>query len=74
MPGEDGYALMRRVRRLAPGRGGDVPAVSLTAHARNEDRARAMASGFQDHLPKPIDLPLLVATVRRLAELPGGAA
>ena len=67
LPGEDGYALIRRIRALPPSSGGDVPAVSLTAHARNEDRARAIASGFQEHLPKPIDVPLLIATARRLS-------
>jgi signal transduction histidine kinase/CheY-like chemotaxis protein len=66
MPDEDGYALIGRIRRLAADSGGRVPAVSLTAHARNEDRARALASGFQEHLAKPIDLPLLVSTIRRL--------
>jgi signal transduction histidine kinase len=66
MPSEDGYALVRRIRQLPAAAGGKVPAISLTAHARNEDRARAIASGFQEHLPKPIDLPLLVSTVRRL--------
>ena len=38
MPGEDGYSLIRRVRALGPARGGDVPAVALTAYARSEDR------------------------------------
>ena len=67
LPDEDGYSLIRRIRQLPAGDGGRTPAVSLTAHARNEDRARAMTSGFQEHLPKPVDLPLLVATLRRLA-------
>ncbi len=69
MPGEDGYSLIRRIRQLPASLGGSVPAVSLTAHARNEDRARAMASGFQEHLPKPVDVPLLITTVRRLAAM-----
>jgi CheY-like chemotaxis protein len=64
MPAEDGYALVQRIRRLTPAAGGQVPAISLTAHARNEDRARAMASGFQAHLAKPVDLAALVAAVR----------
>jgi signal transduction histidine kinase/ActR/RegA family two-component response regulator len=66
MPGEDGYTLIRRIRRLAPADGGTTPAISLTAHARNEDRARALDSGFQDHQPKPIDVPSLVASIRAL--------
>jgi signal transduction histidine kinase/ActR/RegA family two-component response regulator len=68
MPGEDGYALIRRVRQLPASSGGTTPAISLTAHARNEDRTRAMAAGFQEHLAKPVDVPLLVRTIRALAE------
>ena len=67
MPGEDGYSVIRRVRGLPPDAGGDVPAISLTAHARSEDRARALASGFQRHLPKPIELAALVRVIRELA-------
>ena len=67
MPGEDGYALIRRIRRLSSQDGGDVPAVSLTAHARDEDRRHALELGFQAHLAKPVDVPLLFATIRDLA-------
>jgi signal transduction histidine kinase/CheY-like chemotaxis protein len=70
MPGEDGYTLIRRLRKLPASRGGSVPAISLTAHAREEDRAHALASGFQEHLAKPIDLPRLTAAIQRLAVLP----
>lgn len=62
MPGEDGYTLMRRLRR----RSIDIPAISLTAHAREEDRQHAFASGFQAHLAKPVQVPLLVATIQQL--------
>jgi CheY-like chemotaxis protein len=64
MPGEDGYSLIQRIRRLAAAQGGNTPAISLTAHAREEDRAKALSAGFQFHLAKPIDLPLLVATIQ----------
>jgi signal transduction histidine kinase len=47
MPGEDGYALIRRVRALPPERGGCVPAAALTAYAGAADRARVLAAGFQ---------------------------
>jgi CheY-like chemotaxis protein len=70
MPGEDGYTLMQRIRRLPSGEGGNVPAVSLTAHARDEDRRHALAMGFQAHLPKPVDVAFLLMTVRRLAGEP----
>ena len=67
MPDEDGYSLVRRVRRLAPEHGGRVPAIACSAYAREEDRLRALAAGFQRHLAKPLDPADLVALVARLA-------
>lgn len=55
MPDEDGFALIKRVRGLTDEQGGRVKAIALTAYAREEDRRRALASGFQRHLPKPVD-------------------
>ena len=55
MPGTDGYDLIRRLRELPPGQGGDVPAVALTAYARSEDREQALRAGFQMHLAKPVN-------------------
>jgi len=63
MPDEDGYSLMKKVRQLAPAAGGFVPAVALTAFARAEDRDRAIAAGFDAHLPKPITVGSLVAAI-----------
>ena len=68
MPGEDGYALIRRIRSLPSREGGTIPAVSLTAHARDEDRQHAMDSGFQAHLAKPVHFPQLVSTIRGLVD------
>jgi CheY-like chemotaxis protein len=56
MPGEDGYSLMRRVRALDPEQGGRIPAIAVTAYSRTEDRAQAMAAGFQMHITKPVNL------------------
>ncbi len=67
MPGEDGYSTIARIRRLPADRGGPIPAISLTAHARSEDRERALSAGFHEHLAKPIDHAGLIAAVRRLA-------
>ncbi len=67
MPGEDGYTLIRRIRGLTRSEGGDTPAISLTAHARDEDRQRAIDLGFQAHLAKPVNVALLLTTVYRLA-------
>ena len=68
MPGEDGYALIRKVRAGAPQRGGLIPALALTGYASAEDAARARAAGFQTHMPKPINLAELVAGVANLAK------
>ncbi|HEY6401004.1 MAG TPA: ATP-binding protein, partial [Blastocatellia bacterium] len=66
MPGEDGYSLMRKIRKLPPGSGGTVPALALTAYARPEDRARALVAGFQQYATKPIEPDELVAAVAKL--------
>jgi PAS domain S-box-containing protein len=63
LPGEDGYTLLRRIRQLAPDRGGKVPAIALTAYARAEDRALALAAGFDRHMIKPVDPATLVNAV-----------
>jgi len=66
MPGEDGYDLIRHLRRLPLERGGRVPAIALTAYARVEDRLRALRSGYQMHVPKPVELAELVAVIDSL--------
>ncbi len=66
MPGEDGYALIRRVRELAADRGGRIPAAALTAYASLEDRRKALQAGYNEHLPKPVDPRRLIATVAGL--------
>jgi CheY-like chemotaxis protein len=73
MPGEDGYALIGRLRRRMPEEGGDLPAVALTAYARDDDRARALAAGFDAHLAKPIDPPKLVACIVQLVAARGAS-
>jgi CheY-like chemotaxis protein len=68
MPGMDGYELIRRVRAMKPEQGGRIPAVALTAYARAEDRLRALQSGYQTHVPKPVEpaeLEIVVATLAR---------
>src|SRR5215510_2077633 len=67
MPDEDGYTLIGKLRALGPERGGGIPAVALTAYARSEDRMRALASGFQVHVPKPIEAGELVVVIASLA-------
>ncbi|HEY1549028.1 MAG TPA: ATP-binding protein, partial [Kofleriaceae bacterium] len=64
MPDEDGYSLLRKVRALPPERGGDVPAIALTAFARPEDFRRALDAGFQLHIAKPVTPDSLLAAVK----------
>jgi PAS domain S-box-containing protein len=66
LPGEDGYELIRKVRMLGEG-AGRLRAVALTAFARLEDRTKAMLSGYQMHLAKPVDARELIVTVATLA-------
>ena len=66
MPEQDGYALIRQVRALAPERGGAIPAVALTAYARSEDRMRAVLAGFQMHVTKPVEPAELLTMVASL--------
>jgi signal transduction histidine kinase/ActR/RegA family two-component response regulator len=67
MPGEDGYSLIKKVRALSAERGGQTPAAALTAYARDEDRERALAAGYQMHVAKPIGTRELIATIAGLA-------
>ena len=68
MPGKggDGYSLLRRVRGQAPEAVRDLPAVALTAHAREIDRTRALDAGFDMHVPKPVDVDQLVVGIGAL--------
>lgn len=67
MPHEDGYELIHKVRALNDANGGRVPAAALTAYARDEDRKRAIAEGYQMHVAKPASSAELVAAVATLA-------
>ena len=66
MPVEDGYGLIKKVRALPKERGGQTPALALTAYARTEDRVRALSEGYQVHLAKPVDRFELAAVVTSL--------
>jgi len=68
MPGEDGYALIRRIRVQEAQHGRAIAAVALTAYARLEDRRKALSAGFQMHVPKPIDGDELIAVVARVVQ------
>jgi len=68
MPDEDGYSLIRRVRALPDRQHRDIAAIALTAFTRAQDRMRALTSGYQNHVAKPVE-PDELATV--IASLTG---
>jgi CheY-like chemotaxis protein len=67
MPDADGYELIRKVRALPADRGGMVPAIAITAHAKPEDRTEVLAAGYQIHTTKPVELFELAQQVASLA-------
>ena len=69
MPGHDGYELIQRVRALDGNHASGIPAIAITAYARDEDRERALSSGYQEYLSKPIEPSELIAILARLAGL-----
>jgi signal transduction histidine kinase/CheY-like chemotaxis protein len=66
MPHEDGYVLMEQVNAMERRDRRRIVAIAVTAHSRPEDRLRALESGFQWHLPKPVEPSELVAVVASL--------
>jgi CheY-like chemotaxis protein len=73
LPDDDGYGLLRRLRGLPEGE--QIPAIALTAYARPEDRAKALAAGFRAHLSKPLDPELLLRELTEAAaQVPGRPA
>jgi len=70
MPQMDGYAFMREVRRREMGSGQRTPAVALTAYGRAEDRVRALAAGYLNHVTKPVEPEELALVVARSVARP----
>ena len=67
LAGEDGYSLIRRIRRYeSTYRQTPVPAVALTAFARETDRRMAIEAGFQQHVGKPVEPEELISVIREL--------
>jgi signal transduction histidine kinase/ActR/RegA family two-component response regulator len=66
MPERDGYDLIRDMRAM-PGAAGRVPAIALTALARDEDCKRTLLAGYQVHISKPVDPSELVMVISTLA-------
>ncbi len=69
MPEQDGYELIREIRLARTSPASSVPAAAVTAHARDDERQRALDAGFQMHLAKPVDPATLARAVALLAGL-----
>jgi PAS domain S-box-containing protein len=67
MPVMDGFEFIQQLRTAPNTAARNIPAAALTAYARSEDRAKALKSGFEMHLAKPIDPAELIAAVKALA-------
>ncbi|MGH9881549.1 MAG: response regulator, partial [Pyrinomonadaceae bacterium] len=63
MPQEDGYSLIKKLRKLRTKRAKQLPAIALTAYATDEDRTRVLSAGFQMHVAKPIEAQVLVMSI-----------
>lgn len=63
MPDMDGYMLMRQIRALPPDKGGQIPAIALTAYAGEFNQKQALEAGFQQHLAKPVDPEALINAI-----------
>lgn len=67
LPGEDGYSLIRKIRSLKPEQNNNIPALALTAYAKQVDINRALDAGFDDHMSKPFDTHKLGNAIAKLA-------
>jgi PAS domain S-box-containing protein len=67
MPEIDGYELVSRLRADAGARNAALKAIALTAYASVDDRERALGSGFQAHLAKPVNFDELLSTIERIS-------
>jgi signal transduction histidine kinase/ActR/RegA family two-component response regulator len=67
MPDDDGYELIRQIRSRPRNAGGNLPAIALTAYARDEDRERALQAGFDGYLAKPVEPGELIYVVAKAA-------
>ena len=63
MPHEDGYSLIKKLRKLESKRAREIPALALTAYATDDDRLLALSTGFQMHIAKPVEPKTLIDSI-----------
>ena len=61
----NGYDATRKIRRMGDPKKANIPIVAMTANAFSEDRQAALDAGMNDHIAKPIDMNILVSTLRK---------
>ena len=71
LPGMDGHEFIRTVRERPSARGGRVPAIALSADAREDERAAALRAGYQLHLTKPCDPHALTGAIAAITGITG---
>jgi PAS domain S-box-containing protein len=66
LPEMDGYDLIRHLRGSLPNQGDEITAIALSGYAREEDREKALAAGYNAYLPKPVELTELIMVITSL--------
>ncbi|MBD2522703.1 PAS domain-containing protein [Nostoc sp. FACHB-133] len=66
MPEMDGYSLIRLLRAMPKEKGGETPAIALTAYAGESDRDQVLEAGFQKHIAKPVQPTELITSIADL--------
>ncbi len=66
MPDEDGYSLLTRIRKLSIEKGGEIPALALSAFATNENKQKAFDAGFQKYHTKPFEPDVIIQDILQL--------
>ena len=67
LPDEDGYALLKKMRKLAGDQGRYIPAIALTGYASEQEGQQAMSTGFQRYFTKPTEPSKLIGAIVELA-------
>jgi len=65
MPVMNGYDAAKKIRRMDDAPKANIPIVAMTANAFSEDKQVALDAGMNDHIAKPIDMNILVSTLRK---------
>ena len=65
MPVMNGYDATKKIRRMDDPQKANIPIVAMTANAFSEDKQVALDAGMNDHIAKPINMSVLVPTLRK---------